>query len=129
MKMLLPSTTVSHPLELRTAAGASRQAVHGRARSTRARQRGHRLRCPGRRSSSGTRDPRRRLLLVCGDQDPYYPKEIYQETARLIPDCTLRMYEGKGHEVDKGLAEDVLDFVRQQPAAAPGHATEPPGEQ
>ena len=66
------------------------------------------------------------VLLVCGDQDPYYPKEIYQETARLIPDCTLRMYEGKGHEVDKGLAEDVLDFVRQHPAAAPGHATEPP---
>ena len=69
------------------------------------------------------------VLLVCGDQDPYYPKEIYQETARLIPDCTLRMYEGKGHEVDKGLADDVLDFVRHHPAAAPGHATEPPGEQ
>jgi pimeloyl-ACP methyl ester carboxylesterase len=67
------------------------------------------------------------VLLVCGDQDPYYPKEIYQETARLIPDCTLRMYEGKGHEVDKALAEDVLDFVRQHPTAAPGHATEPPG--
>lgn len=67
------------------------------------------------------------VLLVCGDQDPYYPKEIYQETARLIPDCTLRMYEGKGHEVDKGLTEDVLAFVRQHPATTPGHAPEPPG--
>jgi hypothetical protein len=55
-------------------------------------------------------------------------QEIYQETARLIPGCTLRMHEGKGHEVDKeGLAQDVRGFVRQHPAAAPGPATEPPG--
>lgn len=34
------------------------------------------------------------VLLVGGDRDPYFPKEVYEETARLIPDCTLRMYEG-----------------------------------
>ena len=66
------------------------------------------------------------VLLVCGDQDPYYPKEIYQETARLVPDCTLRMYEGKGHEVDKGWAQDVLDFVRQHP---PPHRDTPRNDQ
>jgi pimeloyl-ACP methyl ester carboxylesterase len=55
------------------------------------------------------------VLLVCGDQDPYFSKEVYEETARLIPDCTLRMYEGKGHEgvsSDKRFLRDVLDFVR-----------------
>jgi pimeloyl-ACP methyl ester carboxylesterase len=54
------------------------------------------------------------VLLVGGDQDPYFPKEVYEETARLIPDCSLRLYEGKGHDLsafDARLAQDVLDFV------------------
>jgi len=69
------------------------------------------------------------VLLVCGDQDPYFSKEVYEETARLIPDCTLRMYEGIGHEgvvSDKRFLRDVLDFVRQQPAAQPGRDAEQP---
>ncbi len=59
------------------------------------------------------------VLLVCGDQDLYFPKAVYEETARLIPDCTLRMYEGIGHvgaATDKRFPRDVLDFVRQRPA-------------
>jgi pimeloyl-ACP methyl ester carboxylesterase len=62
------------------------------------------------------------VLLVCGDEDLYFPKEVYEETARLIPDCTLRMYEGSGHVGavrDKRFPQDVLDFVRQRPAAQP----------
>ena len=58
------------------------------------------------------------VLLVCGDEDMYIPKEVYEETARLIPDCTLRMYEGIGHVGavrDKRFPQDVLDFVRQRP--------------
>jgi pimeloyl-ACP methyl ester carboxylesterase len=58
------------------------------------------------------------VLLVCGDEDVYFPKEVYEETARLIPDCTLRMYEGVGHVgtvMDKRFPRDVLDFVRQRP--------------
>ena len=54
------------------------------------------------------------VLLVCGDEDLYFPKEVYEETARLIPDCTLRMYEGAGHVGairDRRFAQDVLDFV------------------
>jgi carbon monoxide dehydrogenase subunit G len=54
------------------------------------------------------------VLLVCGDRDPYFPKEIYEETARLIPDCALRMYEGKGHEgvlSDARFVRDVMDAV------------------
>jgi pimeloyl-ACP methyl ester carboxylesterase len=61
------------------------------------------------------------VLLVCGDRDLYFPKAVYEETARLIPDCTLRMYAGKGHMgavSDGRLAQDVLDFVGRHPRAA-----------
>lgn len=61
------------------------------------------------------------VLLVCGDRDLYFPKSVYEETARLIPDCTLRMYAGKGHMgavSDGRLAQDVLDFVAQHPRIA-----------
>ena len=59
------------------------------------------------------------VLLVCGDGDLYFPKEVYEETARLIPDCALRMYEGAGHvgaTRDRRFPQDVLEFVRQRPA-------------
>ncbi len=55
------------------------------------------------------------LLLVCGEKDRWATKEIYEQTADLIPDCTLKMYEGKDHlgaMFDKRLPRDVLDFVR-----------------
>jgi pimeloyl-ACP methyl ester carboxylesterase len=48
---------------------------------------------------------------------PYFSKEVHEETARLIPDCTLRIYEGKGDAgavSDRRLSRDVLDFVRQR---------------
>ena len=63
------------------------------------------------------------VLLVCGDEDLYFPKEVYEETARLVPDCTLRMYEGSGHVGairDRRFPRDVLEFVRQQRPAAAG---------
>ena len=69
------------------------------------------------------------VLLVCGDADQYIPKELYEETARLIPDCTLRMYEGVGHVGavrDRRLAQDVLDFVRHRPAVQPDRSAEQP---
>jgi hypothetical protein len=59
------------------------------------------------------------VLLVCGDEDRYISKEMYEETARLIPDCTLRMYAGVGHVGavrDERFPRDVLDFVRQRSA-------------
>jgi pimeloyl-ACP methyl ester carboxylesterase len=59
------------------------------------------------------------LLLVCGDRDEGFSKEVYEETARLIPGCTLRMYEGSGHmgvTSDRRFAQDLLEFVRRRPA-------------
>jgi pimeloyl-ACP methyl ester carboxylesterase len=69
------------------------------------------------------------VLLVCGDSDPYFPKEVCEETARLIPDCTLRLQKGKGHEMALSGAwftQDVLDFVRQRPAIQPERGAERP---
>jgi pimeloyl-ACP methyl ester carboxylesterase len=69
------------------------------------------------------------VLLVCGDADMYIPKELYEETARLIPDCTLRMYEGIGHVGairDERLPRDILDFVRQRPVVQPQRDTRQP---
>lgn len=58
------------------------------------------------------------VLLVGGDRDPYFPREVYEETARHMPDCTLRLYEGQGHDLSvfgTRFAGDVLDFVTQRP--------------
>jgi len=62
------------------------------------------------------------VLLIGCDRDFDFPKEVYEETARLIPDCTLRMYENETvlqAGSDKRLPQDVLEFVRQRPAAQP----------
>ena len=62
------------------------------------------------------------VLLVGCDRDFDFPKEVYEETARLIPDCTLRMYENETvlqAGSDKRLPRDVLDFVGRRPRVQP----------
>ena len=61
------------------------------------------------------------VLLIDGDKDLYFPVPLIQETARLIPDCTLKVYPGKGHLgvfQSRQLAPDILDFISTRPAAA-----------
>ena len=56
-----------------------------------------------------------RVLLVCGDRDRWFASDAHQQTADLIPNCTLKMYQGKDHMgamFDKRLPRDVLDFVQ-----------------
>jgi len=65
------------------------------------------------------------ILLIGGTADVMFEKATVEETARLIPDCTLRMYEGKSHEGtwwDPRFCADVLDFVEQ-----PSDATDTDG--
>jgi pimeloyl-ACP methyl ester carboxylesterase len=62
------------------------------------------------------------VLLIGCDRDFDFPKEVYEETARLIPDCTLRMYENETvlqAGSDKRLPRDVLDFVGRLQRAQP----------
>jgi pimeloyl-ACP methyl ester carboxylesterase len=54
------------------------------------------------------------VLLICGDHDRFFPKDVAAETAGLIPDCTLIWYEGLGHlrvAASSRVARDVLAFV------------------
>jgi pimeloyl-ACP methyl ester carboxylesterase len=57
------------------------------------------------------------VLLICGDQDRFFPKRVVEETAALIPDCTLIWYEGRGHAgtaASRHVPRDVLAFVHPQ---------------
>ena len=54
------------------------------------------------------------VLLICGDSDRFFPKDVAAETAGLIPDCTLVWYEGLGHlrvAASSRVARDVLAWV------------------
>ncbi|WP_377639838.1 alpha/beta fold hydrolase [Oryzobacter terrae] len=37
------------------------------------------------------------VVLLCGDEDPFFPPDVVARTAALIPDCTLVPYPGRGH--------------------------------
>ena len=54
------------------------------------------------------------VLLIGGGEDVLFPREILEETARLVPGCTLRVYEGRGHAQaisDERFCRDVLEFI------------------
>jgi pimeloyl-ACP methyl ester carboxylesterase len=60
------------------------------------------------------------VLLIGCDRDAAFSREVYEEAARLIPECTLRMYENKTAFqaiTDGRIAVDVLDFVQQRSSA------------
>jgi pimeloyl-ACP methyl ester carboxylesterase len=55
-----------------------------------------------------------RIILLCGDRDQFFPIDLVEETARLIPECTLVRYEGQGHmrvASSRRVVHDVLGFV------------------
>ncbi|HEX6151735.1 alpha/beta hydrolase [Nocardioides sp.] len=54
------------------------------------------------------------VVLLCGDSDRFFPQELVEETARMIPECTLVSYEGLGHmkaATSRQVPHDVLTFV------------------
>jgi pimeloyl-ACP methyl ester carboxylesterase len=54
------------------------------------------------------------VLLLCGGRDTFFPRAVAEETARLIPDCTLILYERWGHlraGSSRRVPRDVLAFV------------------
>ena len=56
-------------------------------------------------------------MLVTGDRDQFFPMEVVEETVRLIPDCTLVVYEGQAHvkaATNKRVAHDVLAFINRR---------------
>lgn len=58
--------------------------------------------------------------LIAGDRDLYFPVEVVAETDRLIPDCTLSIYRGRGHAGvvrDRRLGYDICSFAECTPTA------------
>ncbi|MGY1742905.1 MULTISPECIES: alpha/beta fold hydrolase [unclassified Blastococcus] len=54
------------------------------------------------------------VLLICGDRDQFFTREVVRETAELIPDCRLTWYPGAGHvraASSRQVARDVLAFA------------------
>jgi pimeloyl-ACP methyl ester carboxylesterase len=54
------------------------------------------------------------VVLLCGDRDRFFPVQVVEDTARLIPDCTLVWYQGQGHmkvATNRRVPHDVLTFV------------------
>jgi len=54
------------------------------------------------------------VLLLAGDRDRFFPRDVVVETARLIPRCTLIWYRGRGHlrsAIDRRIASDALAFM------------------
>lgn len=53
------------------------------------------------------------VLLICGDRDRFIPRDVAEETAKLIPGCTLIWHKGGHLRVGSSsrVAHDVLAFV------------------
>jgi len=69
------------------------------------------------------------VLLACGGEDQIFRREVVEETARLIPDCSLVIYEGRDHVggvSDERLPTDVFEFiVSRSPTGPEARGTEP----
>lgn len=62
------------------------------------------------------------MLLVCGDEDIFFPKDVVEEAARLIPQSTLVLYPGQGHikaSSNRRLGSDALVYVHTRQASQP----------
>ena len=56
-------------------------------------------------------------LVAAGTQDPFYTPTLFRETAEVIPDARLILYDGMGHPASgKQFDQDVLAFLREGPA-------------
>jgi pimeloyl-ACP methyl ester carboxylesterase len=53
------------------------------------------------------------VLVLCGDEDFYFPLQYVQEMVEMIPRATFKAYAGQGHTIvtDTEFTQDVLDYV------------------
>jgi pimeloyl-ACP methyl ester carboxylesterase len=62
------------------------------------------------------------VLILCGDKDEFFSRQIVEKTAALIPHSTLVWYQGKGHmgaATSGRMPHDVLDWVRRDALQPP----------
>jgi len=57
------------------------------------------------------------VLLLIGGEDFYFPADSAREMASLIPNSTLKIYPGRGHEIMnvKQFGEDIMEFIARKP--------------
>ena len=68
------------------------------------------------------------VLLIGAAEDQFFTREVVEETARLIPDCTFRLYEGKDHLAGvsgERLPQDVFDFFARRDVSQPPTTDQP----
>lgn len=55
------------------------------------------------------------VLVICGGEDFYFPLSYVREMAEMIEKATLKVYEGKGHNImsDKRFAQDIIDYIKK----------------
>ena len=58
-------------------------------------------------------------LILAGGEDRWYSPELFAETARLIPDSRLRVFEGRGHVTVTRHPEWSIEIERFIDAGAP----------
>ena len=61
-------------------------------------------------------------LVIGGERDPCYSRELFEETTRGIPDARLFIYRGRGHGgtvTDRCFARDVTAFLVGAGRSAP----------
>ncbi|TFD45033.1 alpha/beta hydrolase [Cryobacterium sp. TMT1-2-1] len=67
-------------------------------------------------------------LVIGGERDAFYSEQLFTQTAALIPNSQLLLYEGQSHmgtSTSRNLVSDVLGFLDAQdiaPGAAPGRS-------
>ena len=57
------------------------------------------------------------VLLLDGENDAYFAEGSAEEMAGLIPNATLILYPGKGHDIsgEKRFGEDIQEFIAKHP--------------
>jgi pimeloyl-ACP methyl ester carboxylesterase len=59
------------------------------------------------------------ILVICGENDRYFPVEIVEEFGELLPKAKILLYEGRGHDViaDTRFAEDIRSWINSNDPA------------
>ena len=59
-------------------------------------------------------------LVVGGGRDRFYPAELFRETARMMPNPHLVIYEDRAHGgtfADRRFGRDVIAFLKEEQQA------------
>ena len=55
------------------------------------------------------------VLILCNENDPYFPANFVKEMGDLIPKATVILYPAKGHVItDENYSKDILNFLKNK---------------